>query len=310
MFRYVVKRLLLMLLSLWVIATFTFVLMKSIPGDPFTSEKKLPEQTLKNLMAHYHLDKPLPTQYWIYMKNLVNFDLGVSIKSSTRSVNEIIADGFPVSAQLGIQAILLALIAGIIMGSIAALRHNQTPDYMAMVLAVIGISIPSFVLAPFMQKYFGWHWELLPIAGWGDFQQTILPSIALAFLPLALVTRLMRSSVLDVLGQDYIRTARSKGLPPSRVLIHHILRNAIFPVITIMGPLVAGILTGSFVIEKIFSIPGIGKRFVEDIFNRDYPVIMGVTIFYSSFLILMNFIVDLAYTWVDPRVKLGGKEAE
>ncbi len=310
MLRYVVKRILLMLLSLWVIATLTFVLMKSIPGDPFTSEKKLPEQTLKNLMAHYHLDKPLPTQYLIYMKNLANFDLGFSIKSSTRSVNEIIADGFPVSAQLGIQAILIALILGIIMGSTAALRHNRLPDYAIMVLAVIGISIPSFVLAPFLQKYIGWQWDLLPIAGWGDFTHTILPSIALAFLPLALVTRLMRSSVLDVQGQDYIRTAQAKGLPPVRVFTHHILRNAIFPIITIMGPLVAGILTGSFVIEKIFSIPGLGKRFVEDIFNRDYPVIMGVTIFYSAFLILMNFIVDLVYTWVDPRVKLGEREVE
>ncbi|OYD08325.1 ABC transporter permease [Paludifilum halophilum] len=309
MLRYIGKRLLIMLITLWLISTLTFILMNSIPGDPFTSEKKLPESTLENLKAQYGLDKPLPMQYVVYMNNLIHGDLGFSIKNVNRSVNDMLADGFPVSAQLGAQAMILAIFAGILMGTVAALRQNRMSDYSLMVLAVIGLSIPNFVIAPLFQKYFGLNWELLPIAGWGNFDQTILPSIALAFTPLALVTRLMRSSMLEVLGQDYIRTARAKGLPPIRVISFHTLRNAIIPVITLIGPLTAAILTGSFVVEKIFSIPGIGKYFVESIINRDYPVIMGATIFFSAFLILMNFLVDLAYGYIDPRIKLGKKEA-
>lgn len=309
MLRYVGKRLVLMLVSLWLIASLTFVLMHSLPGDPFTSEKKLPKQTLENLKAKYGLDKPLPAQYVQYMGNLVKFDLGISIKSTTRTVNDILEEGFPVSAHLGIQSILVALAAGIVMGMIAASRQNQLSDYFLMVLAVIGLSVPAFVLAPLFQKYFGMKWNLLPVWGWGEFDKTILPSIVLAFSPLALVTRLTRSSMLEVIGQDYIRTARAKGLPPIRVMSRHTLRNAIIPVVTIMGPLTAAILTGSFVVEQIFAIPGLGKYFVESITNRDYPVIMGVTIFYSAFLIVMNFLVDLLYGWIDPRIKLGGKEA-
>lgn len=309
MLRYIGKRFVLMILSLWLIATLTFVLMHSIPGDPFSSDKKLPPQTMANLKAKYGLDKPLPMQYLQYMGNVVTFDLGVSIKSTTRTVNDILRDGFPVSARLGIQSILLALVAGVLMGTVAAMGQNRMPDYILMVLAVIGLSVPNFVLAPFFQKYLGLEWDIFPIAGWGDFDQTIMPSVVLAFSPLALVTRLMRSSMLEVIGQDYIRTARAKGLPPVRVMSRHTLRNAIIPVVTIMGPMTAAILTGSFVVEHIFSIPGIGKYFVESITNRDYPVIMGVTIFFAAFLILMNFLVDLLYGWIDPRIKLGGKEA-
>ncbi|MDR6226496.1 ABC transporter permease [Desmospora profundinema] len=308
MWRYIGKRIGLMLLSLWLISTLTFWLMHAIPGDPFTSDRNLPEQTLANLEAQYGLDKPKPVQYLIYMGNLLKLDFGISINHMGRSVNDMLADGFPVSAQLGAQALILATCAGIVMGTVAALRQNRLPDYTLMVLAVLGISIPNFVIAPLLQKYLGLEWDWLPIAGWGSFDQTILPAMALAFTPLALVTRLMRSSMLDVISQDYIRTARSKGLPPWRVITRHTLRNAIIPVLTILGPLTAGILTGSFVIEQIFSIPGIGAYFVESIANRDYPMIMGTTIFYSAFLVGMNFLVDLTYGLVDPRIKIGAKE--
>ncbi len=307
MLRYIGKRFLYMLISLWVIATLTFVMMHLAPGGPFASEKKLPPQIIANLEAHYNLDKPLPVQYALYMKNLIMFDLGPSIKSEARNVNDILADGFPVSAQLGLEAMVIAVLAGLIMGIIASLRHNRVPDYTVMFLAVVGLAVPSFVLAPLFQKYFGLEWSLWPIAGWGSFEDTILPSIALAFTPLALMTRLMRSSMLEVMAQDYIRTARAKGLTPARVITRHAIRNAILPAITIVGPLAVDIVTGSFVIEKIFSIPGIGKYFVDSIFNRDYSVIMGVTIFYSALLLMVNLLVDIAYTWVDPRIKLGGK---
>lgn len=307
--RYIGKRVFYMLISLWVIATLTFIMMHLAPGGPFASEKKLPPQIIANLEAHYNLDKPLPVQYALYMKNLIMFDLGPSIKSESRDVNSILADGFPASAQLGLEAMAVAVLAGLIMGIIASIRHNRLPDYTVMFLAVVGLAVPSFVLAPLFQKYFGLEWNLLPIAGWGSFEDTILPAIALSFTPLALMTRLMRSSMLEVMSQDYIRTARAKGLSPSRVITRHAIRNAILPAITIIGPLAVDIITGSFVIEKIFSIPGIGKYFVESIFNRDYSVIMGVTIFYSALLLLVNLLVDIAYTLVDPRIKIGGRGA-
>ncbi len=308
--RYIIRRLLQMVITLWVIATLTFLMMKAIPGDPFSGEKKLPEQVLKNLMAYYHLDEPIPVQYLIYMKSLIQLNLGPSIKYETRTVNEIIFESFPVSAQLGTQSLVIAVVTGLLLGAVAALRHNRMIDYGAMFFAVLGISVPSFVLAPLLQKYLAVEWELFPVATWEGVEYSILPTIALAALPLATITRLMRSSMVEVLSQDYIRTARSKGLPPYLVVLRHTIRNSILPIVTIIGPLTVGILTGSFVIEKIFSIPGIGKYFVESISNRDYPLIMGVTLFYSSLLIFVNFLVDLAYGIIDPRIQLfnkGGK---
>lgn len=309
MLRYAIHRLLQMVLTLWVIATVTFIMMKAIPGDPFSNEKKLPEEVLNNLYAYYQLDDPLPIQYLHYMRNLLFFDLGPSFKYESRTINEIVSEGFPVSAQLGAQALLLAVAVGLSLGVIAAFRKNQWPDYFAMFTAVLGISVPSFVLAPLMQKVLGVEWELLPVATWEGFASTVMPTIALAALPLATVTRLMRSSMVEVLTQDYIRTARAKGLPPRFVIVRHTVRNAILPVVTVLGPLTVGVLTGSFIIESIFSIPGIGKYFVESISNRDYPLIMGITLFYSSLLIMVNFLVDVAYGWIDPRIKLakGGK---
>lgn len=299
-----------MIITLWVIATVTFFMMKAIPGDPFSDEKKLPDQVLANLRAHYQLDDPIPIQYLNYMKRLLQLELGPSIKYETRSVNDMIKEGFPVSFQLGVQALICSIIAGLFLGVVAALKHNRMTDYLAMVFAVLGISIPSFVLGPLLQKYFAVKWEILPVATWDGFASTIMPTLALAALPLATITRLMRSSMVEVLTQDYIRTARAKGLPPVYVIFRHTLRNAILPVVTIIGPLAVGILTGSFVIENIFSIPGIGKYFVESIHNRDYPLIMGVTLFYSVLLVGINFLVDLAYGWIDPRIQLGKKEGK
>jgi peptide/nickel transport system permease protein len=302
--RYILSRLVQMAVTLWVIATITFLMMQAVPGDPFTGERKLPDEVLRNLRAYYHLDDPVPVQYMAYMKNLLTMNLGPSIKYESRTVNDIVAESFPVSAQVGAQALLLAVTLGLLLGTLAALRQKRGLDYAAMVLSVLGVSVPSFVLAPILQKYFGVEWELLPVATWEGFESTILPTVALAAFPLASVTRLMRSSMVEVLAKDYVRTARAKGLPPAWVILRHTIRNAILPVVTILGPLMVGILTGSFVIESIFSIPGIGKYFVESVFNRDYPLIMGVTLFYSSLLIAANFLVDLMYGWIDPRIQL------
>lgn len=307
---YIVKRLLTMLLTIWVIITLTFVIMKFIPGDPFASDADvLPEEVLQNIRAKYNLDEPLPVQYALYMKNLMMLDLGPSIKSQTRSVNDIILDGMPASATLGIQALTIAMFFGLILGIIAALNHNKPLDFFAMMIAIIGISVPSFILAPLLIKYFAVEWRLLPVASWGSFQHSVLPSLALAASPMAVIARFMRSSMIDVMNQNYIKTANAKGLSTVQLVIKHGIRNAILPVITFIGPLAVVLITGTFVIEKIFAIPGLGKYFVDSIFNRDYPVIMGTTIFFSTILVVILFLIDISYRLIDPRIKLtsGGK---
>lgn len=307
---YIVKRLLTMLLTIWVIITLTFVIMKFIPGDPFASDADvLPEEVLQNIRAKYNLDEPLPVQYALYMKNLMMLDLGPSIKSQTRSVNDIILDGIPASATLGIQALTVAMFFGLILGIIAALNHNKPLDFFAMMIAIIGISVPSFILAPLLIKYFAVEWRLLPVASWGSFQHSVLPSLALAASPMAVIARFMRSSMIDVMNQNYIKTANAKGLSTVQLVIKHGIRNAILPVITFIGPLAVVLITGTFVIEKIFAIPGLGKYFVDSIFNRDYPVIMGTTIFFSTILVVILFFIDISYRLIDPRIKLtsGGK---
>lgn len=299
-----------MLLTIWAIITLTFVVMKFIPGDPFASDADvLPKEVVENMRAKYNLDEPLPVQYMLYMKNLVMLDMGPSIKSQTRSVNSIIADGIPASAQLGMQALALALVFGLLLGIVAALNHNRVIDYVSMIIAIIGISVPSFILAPLLIKYFAVEWGLLPVASWGTFQHTVLPSLALAMAPLAVVARFMRSSMIDVMNQNYIRTANAKGISTVQLVVKHGIRNAILPVITFIGPLFVSLITGTFVIEKIFAIPGLGKYFVDSIFNRDYPVIMGTTIFFSTILVATLFLIDISYRLIDPRIKLtsGGK---
>ncbi|KJD44970.1 MULTISPECIES: ABC transporter permease [Paenibacillus] len=305
---YILKRLFTMLVTLWIIVTLTFIIMHIIPGDPFSNDSKtIPEAVLQNMRARYNLDKPLAVQYVLYLKNLLVLDMGPSIQSKTTDVNMLIARGFPPSALLGIQSIVVAIIAGIALGTLAALHHNRPLDYISMFIAIVGISVPSFILAPLLIKYVAVKWHLLPVASWGTWQHTVLPSLALAVSPLAVIARFMRTSMLEVMHQEYIRTAKAKGLSSWAVVIRHGLRNALIPVLSFIGPLFASVITGTFVVEKIFAIPGIGKYFVDSIFNRDYPVIMGTTIFYSAILVVTLFLIDISYRLVDPRIKLVSK---
>ncbi|UJL45973.1 ABC transporter permease [Virgibacillus sp. NKC19-16] len=310
MLRYILKRLLIMIVTLWIIVTLTFVLMVTIPGSPFNSERATNETVQANLEAHYNLDEPYHVQYLLYIKSIVTFDFGPSIKQPNQSVNDLLERGFPISFELGVLTIGVAVISGIILGIIAALRHNGFVDYLAMSFAVLGISIPNFVLATLLIQQLAVNLEILPPATWSSPAHMILPIIALATSPMAIIARLTRSTMLEVLTQDYIKMARAKGLSPWKIVIKHALRNALMPVVTIMGTLLAGILTGTFVIEEIFAIPGMGKYFVESINQRDFPVIMGTTVFYSAFLIITLFLVDLAYGILDPRIKMNKKGGE
>ncbi|MCY8199663.1 dipeptide ABC transporter permease DppB [Bacillus subtilis] len=307
MARYMIKRFWAMAATILVITTLTFVLMKVIPGSPFNEERGTNEAVQKNLEAYYHLDDPLIFQYIFYLKSIITFDFGPSIKKPSDSVNDMLERGFPVSFELGMAAIVIAVISGLVLGVIAALRRNGFLDYAAMSLAVLGISIPNFILATLLIQQFAVNLKLFPAATWTSPIHMVLPTAALAVGPMAIIARLTRSSMVEVLTQDYIRTAKAKGLSPFKIIVKHALRNALMPVITVLGTLVASILTGSFVIEKIFAIPGMGKYFVESINQRDYPVIMGTTVFYSVILIIMLFLVDLAYGLLDPRIKLHKK---
>lgn len=309
MTRYVLRRLITMFLALWLIITITFVIMHSVPGGPFASEKKVPPAVLKNLNERYHLDDPYWKQYVDYLYNVARFDLGPSFKYD-RTVNEIIIDSFPVSATLGAVAVTFALGAGLLLGVISAWRQGRWHDYTAMTLATLGFSVPSFILSGLLMYVFAFKLRLLPPAMWGSWQNVIMPALALSALPMAFIARMMRSSMLEVLQQDYIKTARAKGLGTGAILVRHAVKNAIMPVVTYLGPLVAAVFTGSFVVEKIFAIPGLGRYFVISVLNRDYTLILGSTVFYAVFLMVMNFLVDLIYAFLDPRIKLseGGGE--
>ncbi len=302
--KYLLKRIAMSIVTLWAIITITFFLMHAVPGNPFAKEGKMPKVVYENLQKKYGLDKPLGEQYIIYLKNILKGDFGDSMKSRVETVNDMIKRGFPVSARIGAQALLIALIFGPALGALAALYQNKFPDYISMVLAIIGISVPSFIMGAVFIQFIAKNISWLPIGGWGTWRHTILPSIALALMPLAYMARLMRSSMLEVLGQDYIKTAKSKGITKSAVIIKHAVRNAILPVVSILGTTISNLLVGSFVIEKIFGIPGLGSFFVKSINNRDYTLIMGTTIFYAIILIVLLFIVDFAYMLIDPRIKL------
>jgi len=298
-----------MIIALWVIVTITFFLMHAVPGGPFAAEKKLPDVIIQNLEKRYHLDWPIWKQYVAYVGNVATWDFGPSFKYPARTVNDIIDDGFPVSATLGAMAVGLALLIGIPVGIVSAFRQNGWQDNLAMFLATLGIALPSYVIAIFLIYFVGVKWQLLPVALWGTWDRAIMPALALAGFPTAFVARLVRSSMLEVLQQDYIRTAKAKGLSGRVVLYRHALKNALIPVVTYLGPLVAGIFTGSFVIERMFGIPGLGDAFVTSINNRDYTLILGVTVFYSALLLFMNFLVDVAYVFIDPRIKFAaGKD--
>jgi oligopeptide transport system permease protein len=310
MLSYILKRLLNSAIVLLVVITITFLLMHAIPGGPFTTEKNLPPAILKNIEERYRLNDPLWKQYGNYLNNLAHLDLGPSFKYQDRTVNQIIKESFPVSFELGMTSIALSLLLGIPAGIIAALKRNKWQDFTVMFLATFGVSVPSFVFAAALIHVFAIKLALLPAAMWGGLEYRILPSIALAGMPTAFIARLTRSSMLDVLGQDYIRTARAKGLAQHVITYRHALKNALIPVITYIGPMAAGILTGSFIIETLFAIPGLGRYFVTSIYNRDYTTILGVTIFYSMLVVGLNMMVDLIYPLLDPRIKLGNKQEE
>ncbi|NMA34279.1 MAG: ABC transporter permease [Clostridiaceae bacterium] len=304
MAKYIIKRVLLAVVTLWLIATITFILMNMVPGGPFLAEKAPSEATLKALNEKYGLDKPLIVQYGNYMSRLLRGDMGPSIKQRGRTVNQIISNGFKVSARVGGISVLVAVLIGITLGSIAAMNRSKWIDNVIIVVSTCGIAVPSFVVSTVLMIVFSVKLKLLPTYGLSSPLHYIMPVMALSFYPTAYITRLMRSSMLEVLGQDYMRTARAKGLSQFKMLFKHALRNAILPVVTYLGPLLAYTLTGSFVVEKIFTIPGLGNDFISSITNRDYTLIMGTTIFLAALIVTMNLMVDIAYKLIDPRIKL------
>ena len=309
MLKYAAKRIVLGLITVWFIASATFFGMHAVPGDPLTGDKALTPQIRANLEAKYGLDKPLATQYWIYLGNIAQGDFGISYTQENRRVNDIIREHFPVSATLGILAIVFAGVGGVLWGALTALYRNRWPDVAIMFLVILGISVPSFVMAAISQ------WSLvnlnqiaggtvLPIGGWGSVWHMVTPALVLGPSTMAYLTRLMRSSMLEVVNTDYVRTARAKGVPATQIFSRHQLRNAILPVITVLGPAIAGITTGGFVVEIVFAIPGLGRYFVQAIQQLDYTVIMGTTVFYGAFLVFMVILVDLIYGLIDPRVRV------
>lgn len=302
---YLFKRLISMVITLWFVTTITFFLMHSIPGGPFVREKELPPQVIEALNEKYHLDDPLYVQYFDYMKGIVKFDLGPSFKMTGVAVTDLIKKGFPYSARMGALAVLFVLLLGVPIGIISALKQNSVIDYIVTIIATVGVAVPGFVVGTLYIYIFSSKLDMVPSFGLDTWKSYIGPVLALAFFSLAFVMRLMRSSMLEVLGEDYIRTARAKGLPEFIVIYKHALKNAIIPIITYIGPMVAAIMTGSFVIEKIFAIPGMGKYFVESVGNRDYTVLMGTTVFYAGLVIIAILLVDIGYSLVDPRIKFG-----
>ena len=304
MLKYVAKRLGLAIVTIWAVATITFFLMNMVPGGPFLSEKAISPQATAALEAKYGLDKPLFQQYLTYITDALHGDFGDSLKQRGRTVMDIILMKFPVSARLGGVSVLVSLLIGIPLGCIAALKRGKFLDSLISVVATCGIAVPSFVICTVLLYFLGVNLQLLPTMGLTSWKHYIMPVMALSFYPTAYIMRLMRSSMLDVLGQDYMRTARAKGLSGGVILFKHALRNAVLPVVTYVGPMLAYTVTGSFVVDKIFTIPGLGGEFIKAINGRDYTLIMGTTIFLATLIIIMNVVVDIVYKIVDPRIKL------
>jgi oligopeptide transport system permease protein len=300
---YIIRRAVYSLFFLFLLATVTFFLMHAVPGGPFSGgEKPLPREIVERLMRYYHLDRPVWQQFLEYLWNIVRGDLGPSYTQRGRTVNEIIKDHLPVSAQLGAVAFLVAVFLGIPMGIIAAVKFNTFIDYFCMLIAVAGISIPAMAVGPLLIYIFGVKLRVLPVAQWGTWKHMVLPAFTLGIGSSAMIARLTRASMLQVIRADFIRTARAKGLPESSIILRHALRNALIPVVTVLGPLFGALVTGTLVVEQIFCIPGLGRFFVYSITDRDYPVIMGVTLLYGAVIIIMNFVVDASYALLDPRI--------
>jgi oligopeptide transport system permease protein len=303
--RYVIRRLLLIVPTLFFVALITFVLAHMAPGSPFDRNegKPLPQEAIDRLNRYYGVDKPIPEQFVIYVGNLLRGDLGLSFTRG-RPVADIIGQGIGVTAQLGLQALFVALAFSVPLGIISALRQNSAVDYMSLLIATLGTTIPGFVLAIFLIYIFGVWLHLLPFVGWGSFQHTLLPTVVLALGPGAFLTRITRASMLEAIRQDYVRTARSKGLHERAVIVGHALKNALIPVATIVGPLTAGLITGSFIIETLFSVPGIGRLYIISVLQRDYPMIMSTTLLYAFLIMIANLTVDLVYGAIDPRIRV------
>jgi len=304
MLGYVWRKCLTAVATIFVLATLTFFLIKLLPGNPFLSET-VPKVVQEKQREYYGLDKPVSVQYFVYMGNLLKGDLGFSLKKTGKSVVSIIGETFPVSAKLGLLSFVFSQLVGMVFGILCAQFKNRWPDYLLMIVAVLGIALPAMILGPIMRYFFGVKLRLLPVTGWGSLRQMIMPALVLAMGPIAVMTRNLRASMLGVTTQDYIKTARSKGLSPFKIVMKHELKNSLVPIITNMGIQIASIMTGSFVVESIFLIPGLGKYFVDSITTLDYSLIMGLTIFYGAFLVVMNLMVDLLYGVIDPRIRLG-----
>jgi oligopeptide transport system permease protein len=304
MFRFIVRRLLETIPVLLIIITATFFMIRFVPGGPFTAEKAVTPEILRNLEAHYGLNEPLYRQYFDYLGSLLHGDLGPSFKYPNRTVNEIIADKLPTSLELGALSLLVALLVGLPLGLFAAIRRNTWIDYLCSSVAMVGICIPTFVMGPLLVLAFAIHFNWFNASGWYSPRDWILPSLVLGFFYSAYIARLTRGGMLDVLNQDYIRTARAKGAGETRVILKHALRGGLLPVVSLLGPATAGILTGSFVIEIIFQIPGLGREFVNSAFNRDYTLVLGTVILYATLIIAFNFVVDVVQVWLNPRLKL------
>jgi oligopeptide transport system permease protein len=302
---FVVRRLLLIIPTLWVIATLTFFLIRQAPGGPFQAEREIPAAAKEQLARQYGLDRPLHEQYWAFLRNAARLDFGPSYKYAPRQVTEIIFESFPVSLELGAWALLVALLIGVPIGVLAAVRQNTGADFAAMAAALAGVSVPNFVLGPLLVLGLSLTLFVLPPALWQGPSSRVLPVLTLSTAYIAYIARLTRGGMLEVLRQDYIRTARAKGLPESSVVFKHALKLGILPVVSYLGPATARIVMGSIVVESIFAVPGLGSYLVTGAFNRDYTLVLGVVLFYALFLMLLNLVVDVAYTWLDPRVELG-----
>ena len=306
MLRYTAKRFLSMVVTLFLVATVTFFLMHAIPGQPFEVTRETPESVKVALEAKYGLDKPLFEQYLIYMNNLLHGDFGVSMKYKGQTVVGEVASGMPISAIIGFGGVLIGCLIGSVLGAVAALKNKGPVDYIVIILAILGVSVPNFVFGSLIQRYFAVEWQLFPIQGWKGWIYAVLPIMAAAFTNIAYYARMLRTSMLDTMGQDYIYTAKSKGLNQGEIVRKHMLRNSVLPLVTSLGPMCAGVLTGNFVIEKIFNVPGIGQSMILAIQNSDYTMIMGLTIIFAFISVVCYFIVDIVYGLVDPRIRIAG----
>ncbi len=300
----ILKRILLAIPVLLVVASLTFVLVRIVPGGPFDADKNLPPEIIANLNAKYHLDKPVPEQYFLYLGRLAQGDLGVSYKYVNRTVNDILSDAFPVSLQLGTISLTLAVLVGVPLGAIAAVCRGRKEDVIAMFLSTLGISVPGFVIGATLIFVFAIELRVLPVGLWESPWHVVLPAVTLAFSPAAYLARLTRASVLEIVEKDWVRTARSKGLSQWSTVTKHILRNSLIPVVTVLGPLTAIVITGSFVVEYIYAIPGMGRFFITAVMNRDYDLILGTTLVFAVLLIIANTFVDVAYQILDPRMRI------